>query len=138
MEKLGGEGGGDQHEGRQKIFERGVASKFISGGIFPRHPPPQFDPQSRQSAKLFLKSSELGVPQPLNRRRVCPLGSGGRGTLAGERGVGRVPIPTRGHTLWYSLFIRTLWFDPFKIFKEHPCMGLLPSVSQCTYLYTTT
>ncbi len=27
---------------------------------------------------------------------------GGRGTLAGERGVGRVPIPTRGHTLWYS------------------------------------
>ncbi len=28
---------------------------------------------------------------------------GGRGTLAGERGVGRVPIPTRVHTLWYSL-----------------------------------
>ncbi len=25
---------------------------------------------------------------------------GGRGTLAGERGVGRVPIPTRGHKLW--------------------------------------
>ncbi len=23
--------------------------------------------------------------------------------------VGRVPIPTRGHTLWYSLYIRTLW-----------------------------
>ncbi len=39
-------------------------------------------------------------------------GSGGRGTLAGERGVGRVPIPTRGQTvrtLWYSLYIRTLW-----------------------------
>jgi hypothetical protein len=28
--------------------------------------------QSRQSAKLFLKSSELGLPQPLTRRRVCP------------------------------------------------------------------
>jgi hypothetical protein len=28
--------------------------------------------QIRQSAKLFLKSSELGVPQPLTRRRVCP------------------------------------------------------------------
>jgi hypothetical protein len=29
---------------------------------------------------------------------VCPLPpvSGGRGTLAGEKGVGRVPIPTRG------------------------------------------
>jgi len=43
----------------------------------------------RQSAKLFLKSSELG---PLSRRR----------------GFGRVPILTRGHTLWYSLFMRTL------------------------------
>ncbi len=38
-----------------------------------------------------------------------PLGSGGRGTLAGERGVGRAPIPTSGHTLRYPLYIRTLW-----------------------------
>ncbi len=48
-----------------------------------------------QSAKLFLQSSELGLPQPLTRRRVCnlpppPPGSCGRGTLAGETGVGRV------------------------------------------------
>jgi hypothetical protein len=73
-------------------------------------------PQSRQSAKLFLQASELGLPQPLTRRRVCPppLGSGARGTLAGERGVGRVPIPTRGHTLWYSLYIRTLWSLPIQ------------------------
>ncbi len=28
--------------------------------------------QSRQSTKLFLKLSELGLPQPLTRRRVCP------------------------------------------------------------------
>jgi hypothetical protein len=28
------------------------------------------DAQIRQSAKLFLKSSELGLPQPLTRRRV--------------------------------------------------------------------
>jgi hypothetical protein len=62
-------------------------------------------PQSRQSAKLFLQSSELGLPQPLARRLVRPSpDSGGEG----ERGVGRVPIPTRGHTLWYSLYIRTL------------------------------
>jgi hypothetical protein len=27
-------------------------------------------------------------------------------------GVGRVPIPTRGHKLWYSLYIRTLWSPP--------------------------
>jgi hypothetical protein len=33
---------------------------------------------------------------------------GERGTLAGERGVGKVPIPTRVHTLWYSLYIRSL------------------------------
>jgi hypothetical protein len=66
--------------------------------------------QSRQSAKLFLQSSELGLPYPLSRRRVCPpaLWSGGRGTLAGERGGGRVPIPTRGHALWCSLYISTL------------------------------
>jgi hypothetical protein len=46
-------------------------------------------PQSRQSAKLFLQSSELGLPQPLKRRRVCPLppGSGGEGhTRWRERG----------------------------------------------------
>ncbi len=37
-------------------------------------------------------------PQPPTRRLVCPLPpvSGGRGTLPGEKGVGRVPIPTRG------------------------------------------
>jgi hypothetical protein len=37
-------------------------------------------------------------PQPPTRRLVChlPPVSGGRGTLAGEKGVGRVPIPTRG------------------------------------------
>jgi hypothetical protein len=39
-----------------------------------------------------------------------PFGSGGRGTLADEKGGGRVRIPTMGHTLWYSLYIRTLWF----------------------------
>jgi hypothetical protein len=60
--------------------------------------------QSRQSPKLFLQSSELGIPQTLNRRRVYP-GSGGRGTLAGERRVGRVPIPMRRHTLRYSSYI---------------------------------
>ncbi len=28
--------------------------------------------QSRQSAKPFLQSSELGLPQPFTRRRMCP------------------------------------------------------------------
>jgi hypothetical protein len=62
---------------------------------------------SRQSVKLFLQSLELGLPQPLTLTRVClpPFGSGGRGTLAGERGGGRVPFPTRGHTLHVVFFI---------------------------------
>ncbi len=62
--------------------------------------------QSRQSAKPFLQSSELGLPQPLTRSRVCPLvPAGGGGAHYGERGGGRVPIPTRGHTQWYSAYM---------------------------------
>jgi hypothetical protein len=43
-------------------------------------------PQSRQNAKCFLQSSELGLPHPFSRRRVCPptLWSGGAHSLAGE------------------------------------------------------
>ncbi len=43
-----------------------------------------------------------------------PFSPGARGTLAGERGGGRVLIPTRGHTLWYSLYICTFLV---------PCIG---------------
>ncbi len=42
-------------------------------------------------------------------------GSVGRGTLAGERGVGRVPIPTRGHTLHVVLFIYTYFVNKSKM-----------------------
>ncbi len=43
-------------------------------------------------------SSELGLPPTPQPQSRCPLPpvSGGRGTLAGEKGVGRVPILTRG------------------------------------------
>jgi hypothetical protein len=46
---------------------------------------PQGSVQSKQSAKLFLQPSELELPHPLTRRRVCtppPLGSGGAYSLA--------------------------------------------------------
>jgi hypothetical protein len=47
--------------------------------------------QSRQSAKLFLRSSEFGLPHPITRRRVCtvypPGWGGGAYSFAGE-GVG--------------------------------------------------
>ena len=49
-------------------------------------------------------------PTPRPQASVAPsFGSGGRGTLAGEKGGERVPIPTRGHTLWYSFYVCTLW-----------------------------
>ncbi len=63
---------------------------------------------SPQSDKLFLKSSELELPQPLTRRRVSPPPL----VLTDERGGGRVPIPTRGHTQWYSVYVCTLWSSP--------------------------
>jgi hypothetical protein len=66
--------------------------------------------QSRQSARLFLQSSELGLPQPLTHRRVRPLPLWFRGwehTRLWERGG--VPIWTSGQTLWYSRYICTLW-----------------------------
>jgi hypothetical protein len=36
-----------------------------------QRPPDLRKPQSRQSAQLFLQSSELGLPHPLTRRRLC-------------------------------------------------------------------
>ncbi len=45
--------------------------------------------QSKQRSKLFLQSSELGLPQPLTHRRVCPppFGFGGGGQpFCRERG----------------------------------------------------
>ncbi len=69
--------------------------------------------QSRQSAKLFLKSSELGHPHPLTRRRVCPppfVPGGSAHSLAGEGVHGGVPMRTRGNTMRYSKYICTLWY----------------------------
>jgi hypothetical protein len=65
------------------------------------------NPQSRQSVSFFSSRRKWDSPNPSPAGECAlppPPGSGGRGTLAGERGVGRVSIPTRGHTLWYSLY----------------------------------
>jgi hypothetical protein len=62
--------------------------------------------QSRQSAKLFLQSSEFGLPQPVTRWRVFPPGSGGGGhTRWRERG-GESPNFDEG-TYTVVLFIYT-------------------------------
>jgi hypothetical protein len=61
--------------------------------------PPYHKVRTYKEYHSVCPSSELGLPpQSLTRRLVChlPPVSGGRGTLAGEKGVGRVPIPTRG------------------------------------------
>jgi hypothetical protein len=50
----------------------------------------QLRAQSRQSAKPFLQSSELGLPHPLTRRQVCPplVPGGWAHSLVAERGWG--------------------------------------------------
>ncbi len=62
-------------------------------------------------ARHSLQSSELGPPNPLTRRWVCPPPFGSRGdTLAGEGG-GWGPN-TRGQTLWYSRYHVTSFTSP--------------------------
>ncbi len=82
-----------------------------------------------RSAKLFLQSSELGLPHPLSRRRVCPpstLWSGGEGKLACGRGVGAVPIPTRGYPLWCCIYIYKYFVIWCHAFGALPVRGEWP------------
>ncbi len=68
----------DLLRGRRVLLLLTVAICTVCTVIFS----PPAPPQSRQSAKPFLLSSELGLPQPLTRRRVCPpppLGFRGEG-----------------------------------------------------------
>jgi hypothetical protein len=61
---------------------------------------------------FFSSRRNWDSPNPSPARlRPPPFGSGGSGTFDGERGGGRFPIATRGHTLWYSVYLRvcTLW-----------------------------
>ncbi len=80
--------------------------------------PRELRSQSRQSVKqikLFLQSSELGLPQHPTRRRVCPptLWFWGEGhTRRRERGW-ESPNSNERHTLWYSLYLCTLWLRCF-------------------------
>jgi hypothetical protein len=70
--------------------------------------------QSRQSAELFSSRRNWDSPNPSPAGECSPpppppppVPGGGAHSLARERG-GRVTMPTRGHTLWYSLNICTL------------------------------
>jgi hypothetical protein len=60
---------------------------------------------SRQSAKLFSSRRDLGLPQPLTRRRVClPFQGGGTHSLARE-GVGESQF-RRGYINCGTLYVR--------------------------------
>jgi hypothetical protein len=75
----------------------------------------------------------IGTPPTPHPQASVPssFGSGGRGTLAGERRGGKVPIPTRGHTLWWSLYIFTLWYQP-----SEASIGALLNYENVTILTT--
>ena len=70
-------------------------------------------------------SSELGLSQPLSRQRVfpSPQKQGGGGTLACGWGVGGSPNSDEGHTLWYSLYVRTLWFNRIERMRAFITVG---------------
>ncbi len=90
-----------------------------------------FRPQSRLSAKLFLQSSELGLPHPTTRRRACPpppLNRGEGHTRWREKGW-ESPNSDEG-TYTVVLFIykyRTLCFRLLNSYPEN--LLLLEAVS---------
>ncbi len=52
------------------------------------------------------------LPTPYSRASVpLPPETGGGGTLACGWGVGGSSNSDEGHTLWYSLYVRTLWWE---------------------------
>ncbi len=79
--------------------------------------------QSRQSAKLFLQSSELGLPHSLTRRRVCPPPLVPGGTFAcGGWGVCGVSAGLRVLSQWVQL--RWTW-NPNKLWRSNSTFNLL-------------
>ncbi len=100
-------------------------------------------PQSRQSAKLFLKSSELGLPQPLTRSRVCPPppppGSGGGAHSLAREGLGESQFRRRDIVVFFiygyfvivttvqhynpslAVYVSNTWWDFLHCKKELVC-----------------
>jgi hypothetical protein len=67
--------------------------------VISKYPTREAFPQSRQSAKLFFKSSELGLPAPFPAGECVPLHPGGAQLGRGERHCG-------------TMYICTLWAIP--------------------------
>ncbi len=70
-------------------------------------------------------SSELGLSQPLSRQPVFPSprnrGEGAHQPAGG--GLGGSPNSDEGHTLWYSLYVRTLWYQSNYFFSKELLPG---------------
>ncbi len=82
--------------------------------------PPLYYRANHRVGRLLSFSPLVGIgtpPTPHPRASVppplWPFGSGG-----GSHSLARVPIPTRGHTLWYSLYIKKFIFH---IKKTYDC-----------------
>jgi hypothetical protein len=92
-----------------------------------------------KSTTVYAPRRNWDSPQPPTRRLVCPLPpvSGGRGTLAGEKGVWRFPIPTRGiHCGTPPLIEGNKWFDQIFHPNESPRRtGLHSSLSAKSNFY---
>jgi hypothetical protein len=87
--------------------------------------------QSRQSARhrvgrvlsFFSSRRNWDSPQPPTRSLVCPLplvsgGQWGEGNTRWRERGWESPNSDEGHTLWYSLYVRTLWCKAFSQLSE--------------------
>ncbi len=89
---------------RQGLYTATRPEFFGTMDIAPRH-------RVGRVLSFFFSRRNWDSPNPSSAGECAPPpGYGGRGTLTGERGVGRVPIPTRG-TYTVVLFIYT-YFVP--------------------------
>ncbi len=80
------------------------SGRRVKGYILSTLPP---RPESIQSDRLSIQSSELGPPPPHRKRVFLPhWDPRGETHLLSEEGVGGggEPIPMMGHTLWYSRY----------------------------------
>ncbi len=104
-----------QVERRERCEENGTFEHDPAMERIGRFP----ETQSRQSAKLFSSRRNWVSPTPLAAGECAlpPFGLGGD-TLVCGREVGGVPMPTRGHSLWCSIFRSPLCAQkppPFRI-----------------------
>ncbi len=65
-------------------------------------PPDNYNHRVGRVLSFFSSRRNWDSPTPT---APPPFGPGGEGTLSCGRGVGGVPIPTRGHTLWCSIYL---------------------------------